>query len=215
VNLPTERLVLAFGCGIAAVAYLYWTVEAVRHGVGWSSIASLRAGVVLAAGASRRMGRRKALLRNGRQTFLDSLCAALGAGGCNPVLAVVAEPILEIEQCCRLEGVQMVLNPDPSRGQISSLRCAITRLSADVKGGDGTLFCRTHFDPFWRLLRLEDGKQIEVSSVGECGQISAVLPPGKGTFRLFRVFSPRRVIGWLLGVLAALILAILSRPQRI
>ena len=87
--------------------------------------------------------------------------------------------------------------------------------SADVKGGDGTLFCRTHFDPFWRLLRLEDGKQIEVSSVGECGQISAVLPPGKGTFRLFRVFSPRRVIGWLLGVLAALILAILSRPQRI
>ncbi len=46
-NLPTERLVLAFGCAIAAVAYLYWTAEAVRHGVGWSSVASLRAGVVL------------------------------------------------------------------------------------------------------------------------------------------------------------------------
>ncbi|WP_420454212.1 hypothetical protein [Rubrivirga sp.] len=46
-NLPTERLVLAFGCGIAAVAYLYWTVEAVQLGLGWSSIASVRAGVVL------------------------------------------------------------------------------------------------------------------------------------------------------------------------
>ena len=46
-NLPTERLVLAFGCGIAAVAYLYWTVEAVRLGLGWTAVASLRAGVVL------------------------------------------------------------------------------------------------------------------------------------------------------------------------
>lgn len=46
-NLPTERLVLAFGCGIAAVAYLYWTVEAAHLGLGWTSVASLRAGVVL------------------------------------------------------------------------------------------------------------------------------------------------------------------------
>ena len=49
VNLPTERLVLAFGCGIAAAAYVYWTVEAVRLGIGWASVASLRAGVVLGA----------------------------------------------------------------------------------------------------------------------------------------------------------------------
>ena len=50
-NLPTERLVLAFGCGIAAVAYLYWTVEAIQLGLGWTSIASARAGVVLAGTA--------------------------------------------------------------------------------------------------------------------------------------------------------------------
>ena len=48
-NLPTERLVLVFGCGIAAAAYLYWTVEAVRLGLGWTSIASLRSAVVLGA----------------------------------------------------------------------------------------------------------------------------------------------------------------------
>ena len=46
-NLPTERLVLAFGCGIAAAAYLYWTVEALQLGLGWTSTASLRAAVVL------------------------------------------------------------------------------------------------------------------------------------------------------------------------
>lgn len=48
-NLPTERLVLFAGCGIAAVAYVYWTVEAVRLGLGWTSDASLRAGVALGA----------------------------------------------------------------------------------------------------------------------------------------------------------------------
>ena len=48
-NLPPERLVLAFGCGIAAAAYGYWTVEAIRLGLGWTSLAAIRAAVVLGA----------------------------------------------------------------------------------------------------------------------------------------------------------------------
>lgn len=47
-NLPSERLVLTFGCAIAAVAYVYWTVRAVRLGLGWTSAAALRAAVPLA-----------------------------------------------------------------------------------------------------------------------------------------------------------------------
>ena len=46
-NLPTDRLVLAFGAGIAAVAYGYWTVETARLGLGWSAVPAVRAGVVL------------------------------------------------------------------------------------------------------------------------------------------------------------------------
>jgi CTP:molybdopterin cytidylyltransferase MocA len=92
------------------------------------------AGVVLAAGASTRMGENKALLLAGDQTFLDSLGTALALGGCDPVLAVVAEPLDEVKEGCRLEGVRLVINPDPSRGQISSLRCAIRELDESVTG---------------------------------------------------------------------------------
>ena len=48
-NLPTEKLVLAFGVGIAVLAYGYWTVRSLRLGEGLGGVASLRAGVVLGA----------------------------------------------------------------------------------------------------------------------------------------------------------------------
>lgn len=48
-NLPSERLVLALGGGIAAVAYVYWTIEGFRLGVSWTSVAAIRAAVPLAA----------------------------------------------------------------------------------------------------------------------------------------------------------------------
>jgi molybdenum cofactor cytidylyltransferase len=92
------------------------------------------AGVVLAAGASTRMGENKALLLAGDQTFLDALGTTLALGGCEPVLAVVSEPTDEIQAGCSLEGLRLVVNPDPSRGQISSLRCAISEVGPDVAG---------------------------------------------------------------------------------
>lgn len=48
-NLPSERLILAFGVGIAAAAYGYWTYRSIQLGLGVTETASIRAGVVLGA----------------------------------------------------------------------------------------------------------------------------------------------------------------------
>ncbi len=92
------------------------------------------AGIVLAAGASSRMGVPKAILRVGDHTFLDTLGEALRAAGCDPILAVVAEPTDAIRKNCRLADIELLVNPDPSRGQISSLRCGLKRLDGGVAG---------------------------------------------------------------------------------
>ena len=46
-NLPSERLVMMFGVGIALAAYIYWTAVGLGRGEGWTNIPSLRALFVL------------------------------------------------------------------------------------------------------------------------------------------------------------------------
>lgn len=82
------------------------------------------AGAVLAAGAGSRMGRPKALLKAGGRSLLSILAEALRDGGCQPVLLLVAAD-LERGEVGEVTGARWVVNPDPGRGQISSLRCAI------------------------------------------------------------------------------------------
>lgn len=89
------------------------------------------AGVVLAAGASRRMGQAKALLQLGPHTFIEHLTGALQAGGCAPVMAVVAETLRDRVAGLLPAAVRSVVNPHPERGQISSLRCALDALEDD------------------------------------------------------------------------------------
>ena len=80
------------------------------------------AGLVLAAGASTRMGEPKPLLEIDGRTFLQVTITALREGGCSGVVAVVASP--ETEVVARSAGAS-IAQGRPAGEQIDSLRSGL------------------------------------------------------------------------------------------
>lgn len=92
------------------------------------------AAVILAAGASRRMGGRhpKALLAFRGETILDRLIGLYGRFAA-PVIVVLGHHEAAIRQGITRGGeAELVVNPDPERGQLSSLQCGLRRAPGDV-----------------------------------------------------------------------------------
>jgi molybdenum cofactor cytidylyltransferase len=87
-------------------------------------------GVILAAGESTRMGRDKALLpwpahdRTGRKTLLSSAIEALGAA-CDLVIVVAGKNVAALAPVVYACGAFLVTNPNPDRGQFSSLQTGL------------------------------------------------------------------------------------------
>jgi CTP:molybdopterin cytidylyltransferase MocA len=86
-------------------------------------------GIVLAAGASSRMGRAKALLHADAAgtTFVRRLSETMHAGGCEEVIVVVGhEPDAIVQELTRVTTpVRALMNPRWEEGQLSSLLAAI------------------------------------------------------------------------------------------
>jgi len=96
------------------------------------------AGVIPSAGSSLRMGRPKALLQVGGESFLSRTVRALRSGGCDPVLVVVpdGDPQLteRLADAAERAGARVLFNADPGEGPITSLRMAIDELRDSVAG---------------------------------------------------------------------------------
>lgn len=85
------------------------------------------AGILLAAGESRRMGFPKALLPYRGKTFLQHLL---------DVLAPCVSPLIVVSGAVELSAPNVVHNPNWQQGQLSSLQCGLRALPPNV---DGTL----------------------------------------------------------------------------
>jgi CTP:molybdopterin cytidylyltransferase MocA len=83
------------------------------------------AGLLLAAGAGRRFGTPKALVRLGGKLFVDSAAELLKAAGCDPVVVVLGAKADEVRATASLDGVTVVDNPHWDTGMGSSLRTGL------------------------------------------------------------------------------------------
>lgn len=85
-------------------------------------------GIVLAAGASSRMGKPKPLLEADGTTFLERAIKLLRTAGCTYVVAVVNDDDDWVTRVADTAGAAVVINDQPESEQIDSLRLAIANL---------------------------------------------------------------------------------------
>ena len=96
------------------------------------------AGVLLAAGLSRRMGQPKPLALLGGRPLCTYPAAALAGAGLGRLLVVVPPGAVGQQVSAALPGFQAVVNPQPERGLASSFRTAALALAGS--GDAGALF---------------------------------------------------------------------------
>jgi nicotine blue oxidoreductase len=87
------------------------------------------AGLLLAAGAGRRYGRPKALVRLGGRLLVESATETLRAAECRPIVVVLGAGADEVLAMADLSCAVVVHNPDWATGMGSSLRAGLTYLA--------------------------------------------------------------------------------------
>jgi CTP:molybdopterin cytidylyltransferase MocA len=92
-------------------------------------------GIVLAAGKSKRMdGYIKALLPVHGESFLERIVRSMSSVHVDEILVVLGCRHGEIERAVNLKDAQFVINSEWRKGQLSSLRAGVQRLSSGSRG---------------------------------------------------------------------------------
>jgi CTP:molybdopterin cytidylyltransferase MocA len=93
--------------------------------------------IVLAAGRSSRFGRPKALAAIGGTTFITQILRTLADAGVSEIVVVTrpADAAMEQEVAASGHVARIVVNPEPSRGQLSSLLAGLDAIDRPENGG--------------------------------------------------------------------------------
>ncbi len=90
--------------------------------------------IILAAGDSSRMGYPKALLPLGGQTFLTTILGALDQLGFPPPRVILGREARRIEPFISGRRLHILVNENPSRGQLSSIQLGLTGIGPGCQG---------------------------------------------------------------------------------
>ena len=131
------------------------------------SHAGRAAGLVLAAGASRRMGRPKQLLPVGGRPLLELVLAHASGSRLDEVVVVLGAHADEIQAAVDLGRARAVVNPDHASGMASSLRLGLRALGPEVERavvilGDQPAISASLLD---RLLDLQAGSGLPAAAM--------------------------------------------------
>jgi molybdenum cofactor cytidylyltransferase len=95
--------------------------------------------VILAAGASKRLGEPKQLVRLGDETLLERAVRVALESGCSPVVVVVGAEHARVLQSSVLRDAVPVINDTWDEGMSSSIRLGVRTLTVAAKDADGVL----------------------------------------------------------------------------
>jgi CTP:molybdopterin cytidylyltransferase MocA/uncharacterized damage-inducible protein DinB len=101
------------------------------------------AGVLLAAGGSRRLGSPKQLLTMNGVTLVERAARQLLDAGCSPVLVVIGAHGSQIRDAVAMLPVTCVENVHWERGMGTSIACAVTALSEGLGSGGAAVVIAT------------------------------------------------------------------------
>jgi molybdenum cofactor cytidylyltransferase len=87
--------------------------------------------VILAAGDSSRMGYPKALLPLGPEVFLTHILGTAQRAGLGKPMVVLGRSASIIQSRIDERRITILINPDPDRGQLSSIQLALSSLQPD------------------------------------------------------------------------------------
>lgn len=92
------------------------------------------AAIVLAAGASRRLGFPKQLIRLGGETLVERAVRLSREAGCQPVVLVLGASADEIKKVCAFEDAAIVVNEEWAEGMATSIAAGVRTLGPEVEG---------------------------------------------------------------------------------